>query len=167
VKRNTQQKWVDELSLIKVEGKNEDDKKIFYTAYYHTLTSPTIWTEADGKYMGFDHTVRDTPSHMKNVYTDLSIWDTHRSQFPWLLFTNPSLMRDVSNSLLLMYQQTGGLPRWPIGYVQTGCMFGSYGDTVLADQITKHEYTNDTFNTTLAMDACRFVSNNMQSHDSR
>lgn len=26
------------------------------------------------------------PYDMKGVYTDMSLWDVHRTQFPWLLF---------------------------------------------------------------------------------
>lgn len=39
---------------------------------------------------------------MSAYYTDMSIWDTHRSEFPWLTLTQPPVMADIMNSLLLM-----------------------------------------------------------------
>jgi putative alpha-1,2-mannosidase len=59
-------------------------------------------------------------------YTDMSIWDVHRTEFPWLGkifnlkffdtkgFFEPTILRDIVRSLVLMYKQGGDLPMWPM-----------------------------------------------------
>lgn len=64
---------------MKIEGRDDDDKKKYYTSLYNSLRSPTQWDEVDGVYLGFDGKVRKVPAHMSHVYTDLSIWDVHRT----------------------------------------------------------------------------------------
>jgi len=45
--------------------------------------------------------------------SDMSIWDIHRSQYPWLLLYDTAIGRDVLRSLLTMADQgTNDLPRW-------------------------------------------------------
>lgn len=46
---------------------------------------------------------------------DMSLWDIHRSQTPWLVLVAPERARDTTNSLVTMFQQGGKLPRWPLG----------------------------------------------------
>jgi hypothetical protein len=83
----------------------KDDEIKFNSAIYHSLLSPTKWSEANGIYLGFgkiniflklnfdfklfkiyflllinlDFNVHIKPSYMDHVYTDLSIWDVHRT----------------------------------------------------------------------------------------
>ena len=40
-------------------------------------------------------------------YTDMSIWDVHRTQFPWLSFTAPDVFSDVVHSLQGMGEEGG------------------------------------------------------------
>ncbi len=61
---------------------------------------------------------------MANYYTDMSIWDVHRTEFPWLTLYKPDVMTDIvklnfqveliNRSLLLMFDEGGDLPRWPL-----------------------------------------------------
>ncbi len=41
----------------------------------------------------------------QQYYSDMSIWDIFRTQFPWLTFFVPTVARDVVRSLVLMYKQ--------------------------------------------------------------
>jgi catalase len=36
-----------------------------------------------------DFNIHIKPDYMDHVYTDLSIWDVHRTQFPFILFHDP------------------------------------------------------------------------------
>ena len=45
----------------------------------------------------------------------MSLWDTHRTQAPWLTLTYPSVSRDVTLSLVRISADGGKLPRWPLG----------------------------------------------------
>jgi putative alpha-1,2-mannosidase len=44
----------DGAGKIRVETKNENDKRVFYSAFYHTLLAPTLFDDVDGRYMGMD-----------------------------------------------------------------------------------------------------------------
>lgn len=46
--------WNRELGKIKVESDNVDDKTVFYTALYHSMLAPTIYSDVDGAYYGPD-----------------------------------------------------------------------------------------------------------------
>src|SRR5690606_23897583 len=58
--------WEDELNKIRVDGGSEDTKTIFYSALYHTLISPNIFSDVDGRYRGIDreiHTSDNGPTY--------------------------------------------------------------------------------------------------------
>ncbi len=61
------------------------DQVKVYSALYRTFMSPTIYSEADGSYLGFDEQVHSTTavSPQFRFVSDLSLWDIHRSQYPW------------------------------------------------------------------------------------
>jgi predicted alpha-1,2-mannosidase len=75
--------WNKQLSTIEVVGGNADDRVNFYTALYHSMIAPTIYSDVDGKYYGPDKQV-----HQANGWTNystFSLWDTFRAAHP--LFT--------------------------------------------------------------------------------
>ena len=82
-----------------------------YTAYYRTLMSPTIYSEWDGSYLGMDERVHYV-NPGENYYSDMSLWDTFRTQNPWLVLVRPDVARDIVHSLVLMIEQGVNLPRW-------------------------------------------------------
>ena len=85
---------------------------MFYTAAYHSLIMPTIFSDADGRYRGFDHQIHQADGFQ--FYSDLSLWDTFRTLHPWLTLVYPEVQRDIVISLLKMYEQDGFLPIWPV-----------------------------------------------------
>lgn len=50
---------------------------------------------------------------MKAIYTDLSLWDVHRTQFPWILFHDLERFNDIAKSLLVFNREAGYMPKWP------------------------------------------------------
>lgn len=74
---------------------------------------------------------------MKHVYTDMSIWDVHRTQMPWILFHDPNRFNDIAMSIVLMNREGGYMPKWPFAQGATGCMIGAHANTVLADWVIK------------------------------
>merc|ERR1711991_498273 len=64
-------------------------------------------------------------------YSDMSIWDVFRTQMPLLGLLKPSRLRDICRSLVLMYQQGGAMPRWPLAHGYTGSMNGQHADLIL------------------------------------
>jgi len=129
--------WDALFSRVQIQGGNDVDLMKFWTAFYHTLNAPSIFSETGGYYKGFDDKIHQIPSDMKYYYTDMSIWDVHRSEFPWLTIFTPDVMSDIVKSLLLMYQQGGTLPRWPFANGYTSSMVGVHGVIVIVDAYLK------------------------------
>ncbi len=135
VVRDARRRWNEVLSKIEVEGATEREKEIFYTALYHAYMMPSVWTEANGKYMGFDGGVHDSGEH--TYYTDFSLWDTFRTLHPLLFLIEPDASEDMMQSLVRMYEQGGSIPRWPLAEGYTSCMVGTSADIVLAEAYLK------------------------------
>uniref|UniRef100_A0A6B2KYI4 Glycoside hydrolase family 92 protein n=1 Tax=Arcella intermedia TaxID=1963864 RepID=A0A6B2KYI4_9EUKA len=125
--------WDSLFSRVYVTGGTSSDQIKFWTAFYHTLNAPSIFSEPGGYYLGFDNKVHQLSSDMTHYYTDMSIWDVYRTEFPWLVFFKPDVMSDIVKSLLLMKDQGGDLPRWPFANGYTSSMSGVHGVIVIVD----------------------------------
>eukprot|EP01116_Phalansterium_solitarium_P000545 TRINITY_DN10357_c0_g1_i2.p1 TRINITY_DN10357_c0_g1~~TRINITY_DN10357_c0_g1_i2.p1 ORF type:complete len:745 (+),score=258.54 TRINITY_DN10357_c0_g1_i2:75-2309(+) len=165
IRNETATVWEERLSLIEINtNASRTDLVKFYTAFYHTLLAPTTFSEVGGIYLGFDNQVHTLNASQPTYYTDMSIWDVHRSEFPWLAFVQPDVQRDVVRSLLLMFQQGGDLPKWPLANGYTGCMTGSHTLVVLADALAKNLGGYDA---ELAYNASRQVATTNEAHAGR
>lgn len=131
----TEALWEQLLSRVRVAGGSDDERTMFYTAMYHALVMPTIISDADGRYIGFDREVHTADGF--NYYTDFSIWDTFRTVHPWLTLVYPEYQSEMITSLLKMYEQDDFLPIWPAGLGDAGCMIGTNGEIVIADSYVK------------------------------
>jgi putative alpha-1,2-mannosidase len=56
----TKANWNRQLGKIEVESNNQDDKVNFYTALYHSMIAPTIYSDVDGAYYGPDKKVHQS-----------------------------------------------------------------------------------------------------------
>ena len=134
--------WEDALSRFEIEARSQTDLRQFYTAVYRTLFMPTLASDLDGSYRGFDgeiHTVEEG----RRYYTDFSLWDTFRSQVPFLTIFFPELLDDQLDSLMRMGREGGYMPRWPMGIGYTGGMVGDSANLVFADAWVKNVRTFD------------------------
>jgi predicted alpha-1,2-mannosidase len=123
--------WEKALGAIDVSGGTPTERKVFYTALYHSLMMPTIFSDADGRYMGFDDKIHHVPAG-HNIYANYSGWDIYRSQMPLVAMIEPQRMADIAESVVLMYQQGGWVGRWPQINRYTNVMAGSPLTVVLA-----------------------------------
>lgn len=105
--------WEKELSRVVIEGGSSDDKTKFYTAMYRTLMAPTNFAEGN-VYLGFDDKEHSLDNNMQAFYSDISIWDVHRTECPWLGIFKPNVLNDIVKSMMRMYEQGGCLPKWPL-----------------------------------------------------
>ncbi len=134
--RDTARKtWDTSLSSIKIESPNTEVKTIFYTALYHSMIMPTDFTDVNGQYLGFEEQVGTAEGF--TYRTDMSIWDTYRTEHPLLNLIAPDIQRDCLKSLVRMARIDGELPRWPSGAGETGSMFGTPADMVIAESYLK------------------------------
>jgi predicted alpha-1,2-mannosidase len=136
VRAQARRSWDSKLRSITVDGGTRRMQRTFYTAMYHALLMPTIFDDVDGRYRGFDDKIRRlAPGH--HHYTDLSLWDTYRTQTPLLTLAAPRVAHDLGISILADTDQNNGvIPRWVRGNRDFGIMGGDSGTPTLATLVT-------------------------------
>jgi predicted alpha-1,2-mannosidase len=130
VRARARARWHEALSHIEVQGGTLTERQVFYTALYHTLLHPTIFSDASGEYMGFDNRVHREQG--RTQYTNFSGWDIYRSELPLLAWLFPHEASDMMQSLVRDAQQGGGLPLWPVANDESGAMVGDPSTVMLA-----------------------------------
>lgn len=130
--------WDDALSKISVDGGSDDDRTIFYTALYHTMIDPRLYSDVDGRYIGGDYKVHRTGDSFSKR-TIFSGWDVFRSQMPLCTITNPQVNADMINSLITLAEERGKnyYERWEFLNAYSGCMLGNPAISVIADAWVK------------------------------
>ncbi|MEZ5106198.1 MAG: GH92 family glycosyl hydrolase [Draconibacterium sp.] len=135
VKQKAKEKWNNELGKVEVETNNLSDKKIFYTALYHTMIAPSLFNDVNGDYRGADRKVHQSPG--LETYTTLSLWDTYRAAHPLYTLVQPNRVNDFVNTMLDIYDQQGKLPVWHLHGNETNTMVGYHAVPVIADAYLK------------------------------
>ncbi|MBE0638667.1 MAG: GH92 family glycosyl hydrolase, partial [Bacteroidales bacterium] len=135
IKEAANQTWENELGKIKAESKDNNRKTVFYTALYHAMVAPNLFTDVDGKYRGHDMQIHQTEGF--DVYTVFSLWDTFRALHPLLTITHQALTNDFINTMLKQYEQGGLLPVWELAANETNCMIGYHAVPVIVDAYMK------------------------------
>jgi predicted alpha-1,2-mannosidase len=132
VQRELRATWNEKLGRIAVEGATDDQRRIVYTALYHALLYPRIFSEHGRYYSAFDDTV-----HQGVSYTAYSIWDTFRAEHSLLTLMAPERVDGMIGALLQNYQEGGWMPKWP-NPSYTNIMIGTHADSLVAEAINKH-----------------------------
>lgn len=146
--------WNRQLSKIEVKGENADDKVNFYTALYHSMLAPTIYSDADGAYYGPDKRIHQADGWVN--YGTFSLWDTFRAAHPLFTYTQPERVNDMVKSFLAFYKQNGRLPVWNFQGSETDMMIGYHAVPVIADAYLKG--IGD-FDAEKALEACVATAN--------
>ena len=150
----TRDAWNKQLSKIEVNSDNENHKTVFYTALYHTMIAPTIYSDVDGSYYGPDKQIHKTEGWTN--YGTFSLWDTYRAAHPLFTYTEPERTNDMIKSFLAFYQQNGRLPVWNFYGSETDMMIGYHSVPVIVDAYLKG--IGD-FNAEEALQACITTAN--------
>ena len=135
LQHKTEAMWNDYLNKIQVSSKDKALMTTFYTALYHTAIHPSLYTDANGEYLG-----RDLKKHVAkgyNVYTVFSLWDTYRAEHPLMTLIKPSLDLQFIQTFLRQYEQSGNLPIWELSANETNTMIGYHSVPVLVDAYMK------------------------------
>lgn len=135
VKSSAEEAWKKELSKIGVKDKDEEKKTIFYTALYHTMIAPNLYSDVDGRYRGTDLEIHKTEGH--NQYTVFSLWDTYRATHPLYTLIDQKRTTEFIKTFLNQYEQGGQLPMWELAGNYTGCMIGYHAVPVISDAYMK------------------------------
>ena len=123
--------WASTLDKVTVEGGTEAQRRVFYTALYHSQIHPTILQDVNGEYPKMESSENGKTSG--NRYTVFSLWDTYRnlSQLETLLY--PDRQVDMINSMIDMYREWGWMPKWELFSRETWTMEGDPAIPYIAD----------------------------------
>lgn len=127
--------WNRELGKIKIETDDSDTRTVFYTAFYHSMLAPTIYSDVDGAYYGPDGKSHQTDGWTN--YSTFSLWDTYRAAHPLFTITQPERTNDMVKSLLAFGEQNGRLPVWNFYGSETDMMIGYHAVPVIVDAYLK------------------------------
>ena len=117
--------WETLLSRIQIKG-TEADKRMFYTALYHTMIMPVDKTGENPKWTA------------RPYYDDYyAIWDTYRTSTPLITLIDPKREAEIVNSLLNIYKREGYMPDARSGDCNGRTQGGSNAEVVIADAFTK------------------------------
>jgi predicted alpha-1,2-mannosidase len=125
--------WNGLLGKIRVSGGTNAQQTVFYTALYHSLQYPNVFSDDDGQYRGMDGKVHTVDRGHSAFYTNISGWDIYRTQAPLEALVDPSVASDTAQSMVDDYRQTGQLPKWPAYNGESYVMVGDPADALLAD----------------------------------
>jgi predicted alpha-1,2-mannosidase len=105
--------WSDLLNRVAVDGGTQDQRKIFYTGVYHSFLSPTLFSDEDGQYIGFDDKIHSLAgTKQKAQYANFSDWDIYRNTVQWQSLFEPQRVSDMMQSLVNDAEQSGWYPKW-------------------------------------------------------
>lgn len=135
VRRSADRMWNGELNRIWVEGGTESQRRTFYTALYHTMLTPNVFSDVDGGYRGMDGTVRKAAGFQ--MYTVFSLWDTFRAEHPLFTIIDRKRALDFVRSIMQKYEESGILPVWELASNETWCMIGYHSVPVILDAYVK------------------------------
>lgn len=124
IRHATEAQWDALLGLLGCTLPSSTLSEVFYTATYHSLTTPNTFSDADGRYRGEDQQIHPSAGFKK--YTTISTWDICRSEFPLLALLQPQRVNDLMNTLLDDYREVNqhSLPYFPLGDNETWSQTG-------------------------------------------
>ena len=135
VQSEARKQWSRVLDKVSVEGGTDEQRRVFYTALYHTQIHPNVLQDVNGEYprMEGDEILKTSG----NRYTVYSLWDTYRnvSQLETLLF--PDKQEDMVRSMIDMYKEWGWMPKWELYGRETWTMEGDPSIPVITDTYLK------------------------------
>lgn len=129
---NSRIKWEKALGQINISTNNEQDKRIFYTSFYHAMQHPRLFNDVDGRYPRFAGDYQIEQLSGGNYYDDFSMWDIYRAQLPLFEILNPTLINNLAKSLILKGKQGGWMPVFPCWNSYTSEMIGDHTASVIS-----------------------------------
>jgi len=127
--------WNEQLSKVEIKSNDIDEKVKFYTALYHSMLAPTIYSDMDGAYYGPDKQVHQADGWTN--YSTFSLWDTYRAAHPLYTYIEPQRVNDMVKSFLAFSEQNGRLPVWNFYGSETDMMIGYHAVPVIVDAYLK------------------------------
>ena len=132
VVKESRNEWNEKLGRIVIEGNTEQQKRRFYTDLWKALQGRRILSDANGKYCDMTGEKRrigqiplgETGKPKFNHYNSDSFWGAQWTITTLWQLVYPEIAEEFVNSMLLMFDDGGLIPRGPSGgnytYVMTG-----------------------------------------------
>lgn len=130
------QKWEKELSRIKIEDKNLDNIRTFYSCLYRVLLFPRTFYEVDNQGDIIHYSPYNGKIEKGYMFTDNGFWDTFRAVFPFFNLMYPAQNQKFMEGLVNTYKESGWLPEWA-SPGHRDCMIGSNSAPIIADAYLK------------------------------
>lgn len=131
VQQKLHETWDAKLAHLQIGGATDADKSLLYTAMYHALLYPRVFSEYGRYYSAYDDSI-----HSGESYTAYSIWDTFRAENSMLTLLAPERVDGMITALLQNYKEGGWMPKWP-NPSYTNIMIGTHADSLVAEAIRK------------------------------
>ncbi|KAE8144342.1 glycosyl hydrolase family 92-domain-containing protein [Aspergillus avenaceus] len=123
-------RWKEKLAPIQVsrEGVNSSFLRTFYSGIYRTMINPQDYTGENPLWQSFE-------PYFDSFYC---LWDSFRSQLPFLTIFDPSALARMIRSLIDTQRHLGWLPDCRMSLCKGFTQGGSNADVVLADAYIKN-----------------------------
>jgi len=133
VVKESKEEWNSYLSRIEIEGGTEQQQRRFYTDLWHALLGRRIISDANGKYCdmtGAERRIGQIPLDAGgkpkfNHHNSDSFWGAQWTISTLWGLVYPKIASDFVNSMLMMYDDGGLIPRGPAGGNYTAVMTGA------------------------------------------
>ena len=121
--------WETKLSPIQIELSSVDPSYVtnFYSGIYRTMQSPQNYTN--------ENPLFSSPYYFDSYYC---LWDSFRSQFPFLTVLDPNAVTQMVQSLISIYQASGWLPDCRMSLCKGYTQGGSNADNIIGDAFVKN-----------------------------
>jgi len=132
VVNESKEEWNNWLSRIEIKGGTFEQQRRFYTDLWHSLLGRRIISDVNGKYCdmtGDERRIRQIPidhngKPLFNHYNSDSFWGAQWTIATLWSLVYPEIVSEFIQSMLIMYDDGGLIPRGPAGgnytYVMTG-----------------------------------------------
>lgn len=130
VRRAAEIEWEKKLGAVTVAlgGIDTDLETIFWSGFYRTMLSPQDYTNENPLW-------NSTEPYFDSFYC---IWDSFRSQHPFLTLVDPVEQARMVRALIDIYKHEGKLPDCRMSLCKGLTQGGSNADVVIADAYVKN-----------------------------
>jgi predicted alpha-1,2-mannosidase len=117
--------WNTELGRLEVGGGTTAQLTTFYTALYHAMLHPNVFSDVNGQYRGMDQQIKTLAGGQRAQYANFSGWDVYRGQLQLVTLLRPDIGAEVAQSIFNHATQNGGVwDRWTHNQGGTHVMTG-------------------------------------------
>ncbi len=122
--------WSEKLEAIQVKGGSDAQRRTFYTSLYRCYERMVNISEDGSYYSAYDHQVHEG---RRPFYVDDWVWDTYLAHHPLRMLLDPREEADMLQSYVLMYEQSGWMPQFPLLHEDNPAMHGFHSSIVFLD----------------------------------